>query len=246
MNRFSTRAFTLVELLVVISIIALLIGILIPGISSARNAAQATVDLANVRSMEIASLAWSFDHDGDLIDVGLAHSGSLANEEAAWINVLREYDDGFIFARSPGDQSPHWPYELDGDGIPIEGTTDQYRRTSYGVNNYTTTFAPLKAYNNLNYISSPSKTIHFLLMAEEGEFAGADHPHVENWYSVFRPTQTAIRAASQVEIGAWGGPPAGDNSVSNWGFLDGHAESLRFDETFTDFTKNHFDPSLFD
>jgi prepilin-type N-terminal cleavage/methylation domain-containing protein/prepilin-type processing-associated H-X9-DG protein len=246
MPRASTRAFTLVELLVVISIIALLIGILIPAIASARKAAQATVDLANIRSMEIASLAWSFDHDGELINVGLAHGGSLANEEAAWIRVLQDYDEGFIFARSPGDNSPHWPLELDGQGIPIEGTTDQFRRTSYGVNNYTTNLAPIRAYNHLNLISNPAKTIHFLLMAEEGAFAAADHPHVENWYSRRGPSLTAARAGAQVEIDAWGGSPDAGDSISNWGFLDGHAESLRFDETFTDLTKNNFDPSLFD
>jgi len=246
MHRAHRRAFTLVELLVVISIIALLIGILIPAIGKARRSAQATADLANIRQMEIASLSWAWDHDGQLIDVGLAHGGSLENAEAAWINVLREYDESFIFARSPGDDSPHWPESLGGEGIPVPGSADKFRRSSYGVNNYTTTFAPFKAYNHMNLIPAPHKTVHFLLMAEEGEFAGADHPHVENWYSRRGPELTAARAATQVEIGAWGGPAADSASRSNWGFLDGHAEQLRFEETFTDFENNLFDPSLYE
>jgi prepilin-type N-terminal cleavage/methylation domain-containing protein len=240
------RAFTLIELLVVVAIIALLIGILVPAIASARRAAQAAADLANIRSMEIASLAWSYDHDGDLIDAGLTHGGSVGSAGAAWINVLREYDDDFIFAQSPGDRSPHWPVELGGDGVPIEGTANQFRRTSYGINNYTTTYAPFTAYNTLNRIARPAKTIHFLLMAEAGEFAGADHPHAENWHSNRGPALTAARAANQVKIGAWGGPKAAGDSISNWGFLDGHAAPLRFDETYTDFQHNHFDPSLFE
>lgn len=56
------RAFTLIELLTVISVIALLIGILLPALGTARQQAQVAVCLGNVRQIAAAGIMYAQDH----------------------------------------------------------------------------------------------------------------------------------------------------------------------------------------
>ncbi len=66
MRRTAPAAFTLVELLVVIGIIAVLVGILLPILSRARNSAIKTVCLANLKQNHGAMGFYASDHNGRL------------------------------------------------------------------------------------------------------------------------------------------------------------------------------------
>jgi len=257
-----TRAFTLIELLAVVAIISLLIAILLPSLSAARRQARATQCLANIRGLEQAHWVYMTEYNGWLINAGLSHGSSTLDEDVAWIRTLEESYGNPLIARSPLDDSPHWgPYPA---GEPIPGALPETRRrTSYGVNNFLTDVADNdlnpygpppggvsaadwpggdgRAYEKLERVPRPTATVHFLIMAYEGLFAGADHPHVEEW--VEAPSPPAV-AATQVQIDAVDGDPASWSARSNWGFLDGHAATLSFRSLLEDINKNNFDPRV--
>jgi prepilin-type N-terminal cleavage/methylation domain-containing protein len=76
------RGFTLVELLVVIGIIAVLVGILLPTLTRAREAANRTACLSNMRQLGTALLEYSNKYKGGYIPIGyMIASGS---HQRAW------------------------------------------------------------------------------------------------------------------------------------------------------------------
>jgi prepilin-type N-terminal cleavage/methylation domain-containing protein/prepilin-type processing-associated H-X9-DG protein len=235
------RAFTLIELLVVIAIVAILVALLLPALGKARLAARTVTCLSNLRSLQTCQLLYSDDHKGMLIDVGLAHGGS-GDASISWVNTLSEYYGSPLSVRAPGDSSPYWPIEQNGQGLLIDGVP---RVTSYGMNNwlsrtYNPGVLPREPFDRLSKIETPSATIQFLLMAREGSFAASDHTHVENWGDAERAPVIAPR---QVQTNAYGGRASTPDALSNYSFLDGHAMTLRFRDAYLNETDNNFDPT---
>ncbi|MEM6550705.1 MAG: prepilin-type N-terminal cleavage/methylation domain-containing protein [Planctomycetota bacterium] len=100
------KAFTLIELLVVISIIALLISILLPTLQSAREAAQASVCLQQVRQSGAGLLNYAQDYDG-------------ISPRTSWAERLL---DGAYLADGNATVCPTWTpftYETNGAGYGV-------------------------------------------------------------------------------------------------------------------------------
>jgi prepilin-type N-terminal cleavage/methylation domain-containing protein/prepilin-type processing-associated H-X9-DG protein len=245
-------AFTLVELLVVIVLITVIAAVALPALNGAMRAGRVVKDLAQLRGLQQAHLAYATDHDGRFVDVGMPHGG-LANEEVAWIATLREYYDSEAVLHSPLDRSKHWPLDEGGEGVPLDGTTDRFRRTSYGCNNYLSrSYSPLAAElgpaaatDRLTSVGNPANTVHFLIMAFDGDFAGADHVHVENWWiSDAAPDLPPVAAANHVQTNAAGGKENDWLARSNYGFVDGHVETLAFTDVFRTPDDNKMNPDV--
>lgn len=59
----TSRAFTLIELLVTVAVIGVLISVLLPALTSARQAAMQTIGSSNIRQLALANTAHTQDHD---------------------------------------------------------------------------------------------------------------------------------------------------------------------------------------
>jgi prepilin-type N-terminal cleavage/methylation domain-containing protein len=90
--------FTLVELLVVISIIALLLGILLPALNKAREAGRSVACLANVRRISMAGYIYALEEDGEFPPFRMMRSRPT------------DADD---FVNKYGRVRPRWPWFFD-------------------------------------------------------------------------------------------------------------------------------------
>ncbi|MBL8876788.1 MAG: DUF1559 domain-containing protein [Phycisphaerae bacterium] len=91
-----TRAFTLIELLIVIAIIATLIGILLPALGSARDGARTTKCLGNIRTIGTALSQYADANKGNLPHWSAWHvwGGDGTGEDASglgWTELLLSY-----------------------------------------------------------------------------------------------------------------------------------------------------------
>ena len=233
-------AFTLIELLVVVAILALLMAILLPSLGRAREQARTTRCLTNLKAMETAHWMYISDNDQQLIQAGFAHGGAHANEQLAWMTTLQTYYNNKLVARCPSDFSPHWPTSVGGRGVPVPPSADQFRRTSYGINEFTDrNLIPWGGpYSKIEHYPRPADTIHFLEMANEGEFAGADHPHVDLWVG-----NVLLKAYTQLQANQHGGATRTWTGRANYSFLVGHAETLSLNQVFENMQRNRFDPA---
>jgi prepilin-type N-terminal cleavage/methylation domain-containing protein/prepilin-type processing-associated H-X9-DG protein len=97
-----SRGFTLVELLVVITVIALLVAIAVPVVSRLRGNGQSTKCLSNLRQLGVALNAYLADHDGTMPTLAAGRASS--EQDAQTIDtVLLDYAGDRAVFRCPSD-----------------------------------------------------------------------------------------------------------------------------------------------
>ena len=241
------RGFTLIELLVVIAIISLLIGILLPTLGRARDAARSVVELSKLRDLGFATTFYTEANDG-LLPIS-SHS---ANYDFNWFlsgfpwpQALYEFfaDEPFDPLEPPSDSAwakvvnAHYRSPLDrSDGVePGEFAPTAITRLSFGQNAYFDLIeglelpgaqlkpgkAPVRTFRALRRIAFPTTTIGQASILIETVTDMSDHHMAHQW----KDSMVAAEPGDSVDTERHGG---GVGML----MLDGHAEVLPFEKSF--------------
>jgi prepilin-type processing-associated H-X9-DG protein len=133
-RKFAAAAFTLVELLVVIGIIAVLIAILLPALSKARFQAQITACSSNLRQIAQGALMYANDNHGSLPPRYNYRADSIgnSNKDAVWSYIKNGTDSNGV------------PLPCNIGVLITDGYIGHIDRTTF-LNNYDdTTLAPIR------------------------------------------------------------------------------------------------------
>jgi prepilin-type N-terminal cleavage/methylation domain-containing protein/prepilin-type processing-associated H-X9-DG protein len=218
--------FTLLELLVVISIIALLLAILVPSLRKAKELAMMITCRQNLRSLGLATYLYAEAHEGKLYPYGLAFGLYITLSEP-YISNMNEarYCPATRIDKRPNDAQLLLRFGTSKNSWMWNWGTKEPEYGSYGLNGW--------FYNNQN-------------LQPEG---------FTSWYSVPRPAETPI-FADCMWVDAWPDSDdyvplsvdlsgVGQNynipqmnrfmidrhrNVANVAFVDGHAGSVELRE----------------
>lgn len=127
------RAFSIIELLVVIGIIGLLLSILIPSIRAARAHARLTVCLTNLRAQGAALQRYAAVYDGQLPPKRVIDNKQADGEQ---IDLIDGVMSAFLNNNPPAVHGPEIPNGVWRCPDVLWGEDDEVRRTPSGILHY--------------------------------------------------------------------------------------------------------------
>jgi prepilin-type N-terminal cleavage/methylation domain-containing protein/prepilin-type processing-associated H-X9-DG protein len=214
--RYSTdsqRAFTLVELLVVIAIIAVLATLAVPAVNGAMESGLRSKCASNMKSIGAGIHLYAAEHNGKLPSI------NCLDPDATWIEQLQPYlGTNYTSVRvCPADpraaeklRTDHATSYLMSERVEIDAFVDESGRPVPGE----------AVFNRLVNIPNPSRAIIMFLGNTNKTATGTDHIHsglMSSWGGV----------RSEIWPDAFGGgAPDGTAGSANYLFADGHVQTI--------------------
>lgn len=236
------RAFSLIELLVVIGIIAILIGLLFPALGRARERGRATLCTNNMRQLTTGVLLFADDQPGRRVpQVSMPifpPQLGVVDPARSWVNTLKPYVDPRVIGRCPSDYSPHWTE-------PRPNMGDCRRTVSYGLNAHVADPAatgdigwPPAFHGGLDNVDRPDNVIAFGELLPTGPTSIGDFIAVATYDPKTDPSAK------------WLFPFRHNRSTEPFSFFDGHVtfhairDVLHQDQDTGEWIRNKFHPLI--
>jgi prepilin-type processing-associated H-X9-DG protein/prepilin-type N-terminal cleavage/methylation domain-containing protein len=213
------RAFTLVELLVVIGVIALLIAILLPSLSRARDSAKGVACLSNLRQMATAAQAYANEFGGSYPIAYYSATDTQFDYAYNWDFTLiknratgeRSVRPGLLWAGEGNMQIQQCP-TFDGRSMTLMDPFTGY--------NYNTSYI---GHGDLEQIVAPAKTSQVRNPAATALFGDGQWSSGAN---KFMRSPNGSPSDSNLSARHAGTQGYRHNKRTNVAFADGHAEAL--------------------
>ncbi len=202
------RAFTLVELLVVMAIIGALVALLLPAVQAARASARAAACKNSLRQIGLAILQFCDHNHGELPEWWHAqHDVNDKGGKYSWIYTLAPHLESVDAIRICTD-----------DEKDVERMRN--RATSYLINDYLARKELAGAKHNLRKIDTTSRTIALFEIANKlSPIPDNEHVHASLWFAPYYVAQGEVlyQIKEEVQIDR-------HFQAANYLYLDGHVD----------------------